>query len=121
MACNGCVDVCPENLIRLVGLSTLRNHPQWTQWVADGLGVTTDELVAMDRSDLDQRGGVMLKDETTCIRCAMCASRCPTHAIRMKRFDHYRECVSVPVRNPKVNYATNGYAVAAAEAKGSLS
>ena len=23
VACNGCVDVCPENLIRLVGLSTL--------------------------------------------------------------------------------------------------
>ena len=119
VACNGCVDVCPENLIRLVGLSQLRHDPPWTQWVADGLGVTIDELARMDRSELDQRGGVMLKDETTCIRCAMCASRCPTHAITMKRFDHYRECVSVPVRNPKVNY-TNGYAVAGAEAKGSL-
>jgi len=50
----------------------------------------------------------MLKDEATCIRCAMCASRCPTHAILMKRFEHYKECVSVPVRNPKVNYGPNG-------------
>ncbi len=38
----------------------------------------------------------MLKDETTCIRCAMCASRCPTHAITMKKFEFYRECVTVP-------------------------
>ncbi len=39
-------------------------------------------------------GAVMMKDETTCIRCAMCASRCPTHAILMKHFDFYRECVT---------------------------
>jgi formate dehydrogenase (NADP+) beta subunit len=47
----------------------------------------------------------MIKDETTCIRCAMCASRCPTHAILMKLFDFHRACVTVPTRNPKVKYA----------------
>ena len=47
----------------------------------------------------------MMKDESTCIRCAMCASRCPTHAITMKRFDFYPECVSVPVGNAKIHYA----------------
>ena len=36
----------------------------------------------------------MMKDETTCIRCALCASRCPTHAITMQRFDFQRECVT---------------------------
>jgi ferredoxin len=46
----------------------------------------------------------MLKDESTCIRCAMCASRCPTHAILMKRFDHTTECVSIPSPNPKIIY-----------------
>jgi ferredoxin len=46
----------------------------------------------------------MMKDETTCIRCAMCASRCPTHAITMKHFDFYRECVTVPSPNPLVVY-----------------
>ena len=45
-----------------------------------------------------------MKDETSCIRCAMCASRCPTHAILMKRFDFSRACVSVQTRNPKVKY-----------------
>ncbi len=121
VACNGCVDVCPENLIRLVGLSQMRDDPKWSQWAADALGVSMEQLSAMDRADLDQLGGVMLKDETTCIRCAMCASRCPTHAITMKRFDFYRECVSVPARNPKVNYDSSRYAVALAETKGSPS
>ena len=43
----------------------------------------------------------MMKDETTCIRCAMCASRCPTHAILMKHFDFHRECVTVPAPKPQ--------------------
>jgi 5-methylcytosine-specific restriction endonuclease McrA len=58
----------------------------------------------MTDEQLDEMGGVMMKDETTCIRCAMCASRCPTHAILMKRFDFSRACVSVQTRNPKVKY-----------------
>jgi len=81
VACNGCVDVCPENLIRLVPVSEI-------------FGVETDET-----------GAAMIKDETTCIRCAMCASRCPTHAILMQHFDFHRVCVTVPTRNPKVRYA----------------
>ena len=71
VACNGCVDVCPERLIKLVPVSEI------------------------DLEVPDDAGAVMLKDETTCIRCAMCASRCPTHAILMKHFDFTRECVTV--------------------------
>ena len=81
VACNGCVDVCPEDLIRLVPVSEI-------------FGVETEET-----------GAAMIKDETTCIRCALCASRCPTHAILMKHFDFHRACVSVATRNPKVRYA----------------
>jgi len=80
VACNGCVDVCPENLIRLVQASKLPPS-------ADFYGFTAEELEQL---------GVMLKDETSCIRCSLCASRCPTHAIEMKHFDFYTECVSVP-------------------------
>jgi len=100
VACNGCVDVCPENLIRLVGLSTLLQDSAWQERAAETFG----DLSAYSQDQLDELGGVMMKDETTCIRCAMCASRCPTHAILMKRFDFQRACVSVPVRNPKVKY-----------------
>jgi formate dehydrogenase beta subunit len=73
VACNGCVDVCPENLIALVPVSWLEGY---------------------DDPELEG-AAVMLKDETTCIRCSLCASRCPTQAVVMKRFDFYRECVSV--------------------------
>jgi formate hydrogenlyase subunit 6/NADH:ubiquinone oxidoreductase subunit I len=104
IACNGCVDVCPENLIRLVGLSQLIADESWLSMAAEAFGCGKSDIQAMDPAQLDSVGGVMLKDETTCIRCAMCASRCPTHAITMKQFEYYRECVTVPSLNPKINY-----------------
>jgi NADPH-dependent glutamate synthase beta subunit-like oxidoreductase len=104
IACNGCVDVCPQNLIRLVGLSKLCEDKQWHEMVAGTLGITLDELRSMDRTELDALGGVMLKDEAGCIRCGLCASRCPTHAVTMKRFEFYRECVTVPTPNAKIQY-----------------
>jgi len=107
VACNGCVDVCPQSIIKLVGLSQLCQEPRWLEYVATGLGVSQDDLRRMSRQELDSFGGVTLKDETTCIRCGLCASRCPTHAVVMKRFDHYRECVTVPTRNSKINYGNS--------------
>jgi NADPH-dependent glutamate synthase beta subunit-like oxidoreductase/ferredoxin len=98
VACNGCVDVCPENLIRLVGLSQLIEDPQWMERAVEEFG----DLSRYAPEQLDQMAGAMMKDETTCIRCAMCASRCPTAAILMKEFEFYRECVTVQARNPKI-------------------
>jgi ferredoxin len=100
VACNGCVDVCPENLIRLVGLSKLIENPDWMERAVEAFG----DLSQYAPEQLDGMAGAMMKDETTCIRCAMCASRCPTAAILMKEFEFYRECVAVPARNPKVAY-----------------
>jgi len=108
IACAGCVDVCPQNIIKLVGLSELCKEDRWLDMVASSLEVSRDELRKMDKAELDSLGGVMLKDETTCIRCAMCASRCPTHAIAMKKFEFYRECVTVPTRNEKILYQKDG-------------
>ena len=107
IACNGCVDVCPQNVIRLVGLSELCRDEQWQDMVANTLGITRDELRSMPRQELDALGGVMLKDETTCIRCGLCASRCPTHAVTMKKFEFYRECVTVPAPNTRILYRGN--------------
>jgi len=109
IGCNGCVDVCPQNIIRLVGLSQLCNNgnERWNEMVANTLGVSREELRSLDRRQLDALGGVMLKDETTCIRCGLCASRCPTHAVTMKRFEFYRECVTVPTPNSKIKYHGN--------------
>jgi NADPH-dependent glutamate synthase beta subunit-like oxidoreductase len=100
VACNGCVDVCPENLIRLVGLSKLIEDPQWMERAVEEFG----DIGGYAPEELDRMAGAMMKDETTCIRCAMCSSRCPTAAILMKEFEFYRECVTVQARNPKVAY-----------------
>jgi NADPH-dependent glutamate synthase beta subunit-like oxidoreductase len=102
IACNGCVDICPENLIELVGLSKLIEEDYWLRLASDSLGVGTEQLAFLPPAALDNLGGVMLKDETSCIRCALCASRCPTHAITMQRFEFYRECVNVPVWNARL-------------------
>ncbi len=104
IACNGCVDVCPEDLIKLVGISTLSDYDAHERLVQAGAEFSLAEYQAMDHQEKDELGGIMLKDESTCIRCAMCASRCPTHAILMKRFEHYTECVSIPSPNPKILY-----------------
>jgi NADPH-dependent glutamate synthase beta subunit-like oxidoreductase len=106
IACNGCVDVCPEDLIKLVGISTLSDHEAHKRLLQAGAEISLAEYQALSAQDKDELGGLMLKDESTCIRCAMCASRCPTHAILMKRFDHHTECVSIPSPNPKILYKT---------------
>jgi NADPH-dependent glutamate synthase beta subunit-like oxidoreductase len=100
VACSGCVDVCPENLIRLTGLSTLIEDAAWMEQAVEIFG----DLSQYAPEELDQLGAAMTKDETTCIRCALCASRCPTAAILMKEFEFHRECITVAARNPKVLY-----------------
>lgn len=104
IACNGCVDVCPENLIKLVGLQQVRSDAGLMQIASDSLGISGDDLVGFSDQELADLGGIMLKDESTCIRCAMCASRCPTDAIQMKQFEFTRECVTIHARNPRIKY-----------------
>jgi thioredoxin reductase/NAD-dependent dihydropyrimidine dehydrogenase PreA subunit len=82
--CRGCVDVCPSGCIDLVSLGRvdLRAEPvEASLWRLPG-GVELDVL--------DSSGGVaLIKDETLCIRCGLCARRCPVNCIRMEA--HYRE------------------------------
>ncbi len=105
VACNGCVDVCPQNLIRLVPFSHLAKEEVWLEAAAREFGVAAAEIARLSPAELDSLGAVMMKDETSCIRCAICASRCPSHAITMKHFQFSWECVAVPVQNDKVLYS----------------
>jgi formate dehydrogenase beta subunit len=61
--CGGCQDVCPENCIEIVPTSVVRS----------GL-------------DVPRQGSMILKDEETCIRCGLCARRCPVGTITMQSF-----------------------------------
>ena len=88
--CGGCVDVCPENCLQLVPLSQLRIPETETRKIQESLTsdpiafqhLTPDELA-------DGEGSVMVKDETICIRCGLCAQRCPAHTITMEGFEVY--------------------------------
>ena len=104
VACTGCVDVCPENLIHLTAVADLCKTPEGRDWVAGLAGVPPAEMDKLDKSQLDAMGGVMVKDESTCIRCGMCAARCPSHAITMQRFIFNRRCVTLPGPNPKLKH-----------------
>jgi len=107
VSCTACVDVCPENLIRLTGLAEVCHTSDGRDWVAGALAITPAELDGYSKEQLNALGGVMLKDEATCIRCGLCAARCPSHAITMQRFDFHRMCVTAAGRNPKLNYGPN--------------
>jgi NADPH-dependent glutamate synthase beta subunit-like oxidoreductase len=72
--CGRCVDVCPEHCLYLVPLESLA-------------------LAEAERRALEERAdgsglplSAMVKDEDRCIRCGLCAIRCPTDAMTMERF-----------------------------------
>ncbi|HEX8909018.1 MAG TPA: FAD-dependent oxidoreductase, partial [Anaeromyxobacteraceae bacterium] len=72
--CNRCVDVCPEYCLALVPLEEL-----------DLPAEERAALVAAAEAD-GLPLSAMVKDDTACIRCGLCAVRCPTDAMTMERF-----------------------------------
>jgi formate dehydrogenase (NADP+) beta subunit len=102
IACNGCVDVCPDDCLYLVGLSQVASDPRLMAMAQEQLGISKDALAAFEPAELDALGGVMLKDETACIRCSMCATRCPTRAFTMQRYAFHRELQVDPVPNARL-------------------
>ena len=72
--CSRCVDVCPEYCLAIVPFESL-------------------DLPETERAELVARAeanglplSAMIKDDDRCIRCGLCAVRCPTDAMTMERF-----------------------------------
>lgn len=86
--CNGCVDVCPCNCLKQVPISKLNldlgegnlRLAVDNFYGVDSMNMSDDELATM--------GTAMLKDEDLCIRCGLCAEKCPTQAVTMDAMNY---------------------------------
>jgi len=86
--CGGCVDVCPENCLELVPLQAIQFEPETVAHLEANADLYQAELLDLPAADLNTAtGSVMLKDETRCIRCGLCAARCPVGTITMESYN----------------------------------
>ncbi len=63
--CGGCQDICPEDCIEIVPAARVLEVPAAARELAPIL------------VEGERRGAILLKDEEMCIRCGLCAARCP--------------------------------------------
>ena len=92
--CGGCVDVCPEGCIQLVPLESIEFPPEVVALLEtsrSSFRVELDDVAAHELGIIT--GAAMLKDETRCIRCGLCAERCPVNVITMEAYS--LRCVEV--------------------------
>ena len=73
--CGGCADICPEYCLRLVSLENIKGDETLSELYRNRYG-----------DDPAETGSAIIKDEDRCIRCGLCARKCPVDAITMERF-----------------------------------
>lgn len=80
--CGGCVDVCPSYCLSMVTVDRVDG--------GDDLVVLAEqEFGSMEVAEAE--GSVMLFDPLKCIRCGMCAQKCPTGACKMS-VNSFEDC-----------------------------
>lgn len=82
LLCGGCQDICPENCIEIVPASRVAAMSPDAREIAP---------VLVARQYI---GSVMLKNEEVCIRCGLCAERCPAGTITMQSFNRKETSVA---------------------------
>jgi formate dehydrogenase (NADP+) beta subunit len=73
--CGGCADVCPTECLKLISLDRIEFATDVSDLIQRSLGADAEP----------SENSAILKDEDRCIRCALCAMRCPVDAITMER------------------------------------
>ena len=68
------MDICPEYCLAIVPFESLDLDPALKETLTDRAEANGFPLAAM------------VKDDDRCIRCGLCAMRCPTDAMTMERF-----------------------------------
>lgn len=82
------MDVCPENCLALVPLSQFWFAEEGKARLEAEAPLHADQLQHLRPAELaDGEGSVMIKDETICIRCGLCAERCPAKTITMEAYE----------------------------------
>jgi ferredoxin len=74
--CNRCADVCPEKCLTFVPIEQVEIPEEQRRTAMEQYGHDPEAPLT-----------VLLKDDTACIRCGLCALRCPTDAMTMERFN----------------------------------
>jgi NADPH-dependent glutamate synthase beta subunit-like oxidoreductase len=85
--CGGCVDICPEDCLKLVPLEQIGFPPDVLDHIQQNdqlFRVELDDVAAEELGIIT--GSAMIKDETRCIRCGLCAERCPVQVITMEAY-----------------------------------
>ena len=91
--CGGCVDVCPEYCLRMVPINQVAGEDPVTSLITAVGGAALSPTPGPQRPT--PTATVMIMDATKCIRCALCAIRCPTGAISMEAFRYAETWVPV--------------------------
>ncbi|OFW38736.1 MAG: 4Fe-4S ferredoxin [Acidobacteria bacterium RIFCSPLOWO2_12_FULL_67_14b] len=98
--CNRCVDICPEYCLAFVPLDAIDlpaeeraaveeraaagGPPTLAEFSRTSSGEVSPERPSAAKADFPL--AALLKDDDRCIRCGLCAIRCPTEAMTMERF-----------------------------------